>query len=228
MNSKRVKRVLCGALGIVTALMMAMPAFACGGRGSGGYRGGYSGTRYTARRDSGLLATACPVEGCTIAGRHYHNGVLYCGTYHADGYCTTDCFSQGYGLAVPACPVEGCTIAGRHLHDGVTYCGTYHADGNCVPACFTSSYQTVAACPVEGCTIPGRHYHNGVTYCGTYHEDGYCLSDCYGSCYGGYGCDGYGCGGYCYGGYGYGSDGRYSQNNTGYYGRNSDRGWGRC
>lgn len=57
----------------------------------------------------------CPYEDCTMAGRHLHDDVAYCG-YAQGQYCDGSC-------AVVACPYEDCTIAGRHLHDDETYCG---------------------------------------------------------------------------------------------------------
>ena len=36
------------------------------------------------------------IEGCTLAGRHVHSGVTYCGANHASGYCDGSCpYYQG-------------------------------------------------------------------------------------------------------------------------------------
>lgn len=68
--------------GILAAFLLAVPASAhCG---HGGYR----------QQTSQPVATAypaCTVDGCNIAGRHLHDGVTYCGTYHADGVCNVNC-----------------------------------------------------------------------------------------------------------------------------------------
>lgn len=126
-------RVAAGVLGCLTALTLALPASAhCGGRSH-------------ARR-AVSYTPVCTVEDCEIPGRHFHDGVTYCGTCHADGVCTAACYS------VPACTVEGCEIPGRHLHDGVTYCGACHEDGVCTAACYGTAVQAA-----------GRHHggHHG-------------------------------------------------------------------
>ena len=41
---------------------------------------------------SGQWVPACTVEGCTLTGRHVHDGETYCGAHHAGGFCTTDCY----------------------------------------------------------------------------------------------------------------------------------------
>ena len=69
----------------------------------------------------------CAVEGCTAAGRHLHDSILYCGYAHDGGFCNGACC----GL----CPVEGCAFAGRHLHDGMVYCGASHTAGFCGGDC---------------------------------------------------------------------------------------------
>ena len=168
MNTARKRRAAAGLLSILTALALVLPAAAH-------HEGGRHGCRTAAQ------IPACTVENCAIEGRHFHNGVTYCGTSHADGCCTAACYASN-AQTVTACTVEGCAIAGRHLHDGVTYCGTYHADGVCTAGCYhQGSGQWVPACTVEGCTLTGRHVHDGETYCGAHHAGGFCTTDCYGA-----------------------------------------------
>ena len=62
-----------------------------------------------------------------MAGRHIHDGVAYCGSNHAGGFCNGQCLTL--------CPVEGCTTAGQHVHDGVAYCGNHHEAGYCGGGC---------------------------------------------------------------------------------------------
>ena len=69
----------------------------------------------------------CAVEGCTAAGRHLHDSILYCGYAHDGGFCN--------GACCELCPVEGCAFAGRHLHDGMVYCGASHTAGFCGGDC---------------------------------------------------------------------------------------------
>ena len=116
-------RAAAGVLACLTALLLAVPAFA--------HHGGRSYIRRAVR-----YAPACTVEGCEAVGRHVHDGMTYCGTHHGDGVCAASCYS------VPACTVEGCEIAGRHVHGGTTYCGTYHENGLCAAACYGAAVQT--------------------------------------------------------------------------------------
>lgn len=71
--------------------------------------------------------SVCSVEDCTIAGRHIHDGVTYCGYAHADGICDGTCYAL--------CTEEGCTLLGRHSHDGILYCGSSHENGFCDGSC---------------------------------------------------------------------------------------------
>lgn len=89
--------------------------------------------------------TVCPYEDCTIAGRHVHDGVTYCGYNHASGYCDGACRAL--------CPYEDCTIAGAHTHDGVTYCGYNHADGYCAGGCAAGTVNNGG----YGCHGAGHH-----------------------------------------------------------------------
>ena len=123
MNTALKKRAAAGLLSILTALALVLPAAAHHG-------GGRHGCRTAAQ------IPACTVENCAIEGRHFHNGVTYCGTYHANGVCTAGCYSQGVNLKVAACTVGGCTLTGRHVHDGETYCGAHHAGGFCTTGCY--------------------------------------------------------------------------------------------
>lgn len=90
------KKLLVSALCAACAVSLMIPvAFAHGGHGRAA-RGWQSGTsRYA----------VCPVEDCTLTGRHVHNGVTYCGFHHANGWCN--------GTCIALCPVEDCTLAGR-------------------------------------------------------------------------------------------------------------------
>ena len=69
----------------------------------------------------------CSVEDCELSGRHVHDGVVYCGYCHEDGWCN--------GTCAALCEVEDCQLTGRHVHDGVTYCGYGHSDGWCNGSC---------------------------------------------------------------------------------------------
>ena len=89
----------------------------------------------------------CQVEGCTVAGRHYHDGTAYCGAEHACGWCDGTCQTR------PLCTAEGCTQAGYHTHNGEAYCGAEHACGWCDGSCQTAV--TVQASGHHG----GGHHH---------------------------------------------------------------------
>lgn len=106
-----------------------------------------------------LTYQLCPVENCTIAGRHFHDGKPYCGANHTGTVCDGSCLTR------PLCTVEGCTQTGCHLHDGTAYCGAAHSCGWCDGSC-----QSHTLCTVEGCTQTDYHLHNGTGYCGGSHS----------------------------------------------------------
>lgn len=115
------KKFLITALCAVCAASLLVPAaFA-----HGGCRSRWNSSVNT--QTTPYRCAVCTVPGCELTGRHYHNGVLYCGYNHANGWCN--------GACVPLCPVDGCTQAGRHTHNGVVYCGTNHAAGYCTGSC---------------------------------------------------------------------------------------------
>lgn len=117
MNTSKKKRTLVLMLAVIAALALMAPALACGGHG-------HHGGRQT-------QVTVCTVEGCTTAGRHVHNGVIYCGYHHESGVCDGNCLAL--------CTVEGCTVSGRHTHDGVVCCGAHHEAGFCDGTCVVST-----------------------------------------------------------------------------------------
>ncbi len=99
------KKLLVSALCAACAVSLMIPvAFAHGGHGRAA-RGWQSGTsRYA----------VCPVEDCTLTGRHVHNGVTYCGANHAAGYCGGNC-PYTTGTTTGTWGVRGgCHGGGRH------------------------------------------------------------------------------------------------------------------
>lgn len=91
------KKILISLLCALCAVSLLIPAaFAHGGHGRG--------VRAQART---YQCAVCPVEGCEVAGRHYHDGTLYCGANHAAGYCSGSCgwYTQASG---------GCHGGGHH------------------------------------------------------------------------------------------------------------------
>ncbi len=90
----------------------------------------------TATVTAPVTYSICAVEGCTIAGRHFHDGAPYCGAAHTGTVCDGTCLTH------PLCGVDGCTLTGYHLHDGESYCGATHTGGYCNGTC-----QTPAAAP---------------------------------------------------------------------------------
>lgn len=131
------KKILSLFLSAVLLAITAVPAYAHGGCHGGGHhgRGRWDSTQQYQSAPAPAPAPeasapaqpqgtpVCPYGDCATAGRHYHDGVLYCGYAHEGGYCDGNCI----GL----CTVEGCDIAGRHSHDGGYYCGSYHSGGFC-------------------------------------------------------------------------------------------------
>lgn len=123
----RIKRIFLLALACVMAVnLLTVSASAHGGgHGVSGHHGQSAAPQQT-------VISVCPVDGCSIAGRHVHNGVVYCGYNHENGYCTGTCLAL--------CSVEGCTTIGPHAHNNVTYCGNDHdcgfCDGSCTVRCW--------------------------------------------------------------------------------------------
>lgn len=153
----RKSRLLAAALCAMLAAVLIIPVSAHGCHG-GGRRGHHSQRQWVQTQ-----VTVCAYEDCAVAGRHLHNGVIYCGYAHAGGLCDNSCRAL--------CALEGCDQAGRHLHGGVTYCGYDHEAGFCDGTCR-------ALCGRENCHQAGRHLHNGVAYCGYHHEAGFCDGSC--------------------------------------------------
>lgn len=122
----RMKKLLAAGLAcaaLAAMLVVTVSAHGCHGGRRSGHHGGY------AQNSASVPAnvTVCPVDGCTAAGRHWHDGTLYCGYGHANGYCDGNCYAL--------CPVEGCETTGRHWHDNTLYCGFDHTSGFCGGSC---------------------------------------------------------------------------------------------
>lgn len=113
-------RLLAGAVCVMLAAVLIVPAAAHGCHGGRGRHGGY-------RQSVRTTVTVCPYEDCAEAGRHTHDGVTYCGYCHGSGVCDGTCLAL--------CPYEDCTETGRHTHDGVGYCGANHDCGYCDNSC---------------------------------------------------------------------------------------------
>lgn len=113
-------RLLAGAVCVMLAAMLIVPAAAHGCHGGRGRHGGY-------RQSVQTTVTVCPYEDCDEAGRHTHDGVTYCGYCHGSGVCDGTCLAL--------CPYEDCAETGRHTHDGVGYCGANHDCGYCDNSC---------------------------------------------------------------------------------------------
>lgn len=118
----RLKRIIFSCMACVLSMTLLIVAASAHGGHHG--RGGCHGQRSQAQQ---TLIPVCTVEGCSVAGRHVHDGTVYCGYDHADGYCN--------GACLALCSVEGCTVAGPHVHDNVVYCGNDHSCGFCDGSC---------------------------------------------------------------------------------------------
>ena len=122
----RFKRVFFSCLVCVLSLSLLIAAASA----HGGHHGRGGGCH--SRRTQTQQVSVCTVEGCSLAGRHVHNGTVYCGYDHEGGYCNGSCAAL--------CSVEGCNVAGRHVHNNVTYCGTDHSCGFCDGSCAVRTY----------------------------------------------------------------------------------------
>ena len=74
------RRLTTGAVAVLTALMLMLPASAHGGRH-------HQAAAQTPVTNCGV----CAVETCHTSGRHTHSGVTYCGAEHARGWCDGTC-----------------------------------------------------------------------------------------------------------------------------------------
>lgn len=52
--------------------------------------------------------SVCTLESCNETGRHYHDGVQYCGYAHSGGYCDGSCLTS----------VNGSWQGSHHGHHG--------------------------------------------------------------------------------------------------------------
>jgi len=84
-RKSRSRRVLALVLACLLALALMGTAFAHGhGHGYGHHGSGWC-------VDNQNHVALCTVENCPFKGQHVHNGVTYCGNYHAAGYCDGTC-----------------------------------------------------------------------------------------------------------------------------------------
>lgn len=75
--------------------------------------------------DLPLQIPVCPVEGCTVRGVHYHDGVLYrCNGAHCGGVCDGSCLGAGWNQPDTA-PQPG----GGYGHHGAGHHGTGNGNG---------------------------------------------------------------------------------------------------
>ena len=147
--NRRKKGLTAGLTGVILATTLTVPVFA---HGHGQHNGSVQRVQTS--------VTVCTEADCTLPGRHFHSGWIYCGYDHENGLCDGSC-------AVAACPYEDCTAAGHHPHYDITYCSYDHEKGFCDGSC------AAAVCPSEGCTVSGRHLHDddNTAYCGGYNRE---------------------------------------------------------
>ena len=82
------KMAALGMAGLM-AVAFCSPAWA---HGHGHHRGaGQAAASTQAAVSQGDQCPVCTVEGCAEAGRHYHDGAIYCGYAHSSGYCDGSC-----------------------------------------------------------------------------------------------------------------------------------------
>lgn len=79
------KRLLfTGFIGMFAVTAFALPVYAHHGGGQ--------------HRQAASCPAVCALEQCDQTGRHYHDGVQYCGYAHSGGYCDGSCVnSSSYG-----------------------------------------------------------------------------------------------------------------------------------
>lgn len=82
------KYITVGAVAVLTMALLVPAAYGCGGHGR--MTAGQSANENT----NMITCNVCTMEDCQIAGRHSHDGILYCGYDHADGICDGSCQVQ--------------------------------------------------------------------------------------------------------------------------------------
>lgn len=96
------KFVSTALTGLALCSLLALPAMAHG------HHGGHHRNSYCAPQP--VHYALCEVEGCTVEGRHLHDGTYYCGVCHEEGYCDGEC-----PVASPETPSRYCGHHGsRH------------------------------------------------------------------------------------------------------------------
>jgi len=102
-------RLLAGVLCAVIAALMIVPAASHACHRNSGHHGRYANQVQT-------TITVCPYENCTLAGRHTHSGVTYCGYDHAGGFCDGTCTAILAAQAAKAAPTVTASGCGHHGH----------------------------------------------------------------------------------------------------------------
>lgn len=146
-----------GFVGILLSVLCVMPVSAHG----------HHSRQAACGTDQDRLCEVCTETDCVQKGWHVHDGSIYCGYDHEEGYCDGSCDT------VRTCTIEKCTEKGHHIHDSREYCGYEHESGYCDGTC-----GSVTVCTVDGCRETGRHTHEGEIYCGYDHTSGYCNGTC--------------------------------------------------
>ena len=108
-------RLTAGVLCAMLAAMLVVPvsAHGCHGGRGGGRHGGYARNVQTTVQTA---VTVCPYSDCTLAGRHTHSGVTYCGYDHAGGFCDGTCTAILAAQAAKAAPTVTASGCGHHGH----------------------------------------------------------------------------------------------------------------
>ena len=136
-------RLIAGVLCAMLAAMLVVPvsAHGCHGGRGGGHHGGYARNVQTTVQTA---VTVCPYSDCTLAGRHTHSGVIYCGpplgadadwNAHTDGntywryynvYQTGDgrIYLNGDGDSVNGLMSKTQTVTNTRTENGKTYAET--------------------------------------------------------------------------------------------------------
>lgn len=109
------RKRIAGLIALTAALTLCMPVTASAHHG-----GGHHGCGSRTRTAAAAATSYCPVEDCSVAGIHEHNGVSYYAHCAGDGHDY-----HAY------CSVEGCQLTAIHEHDGHCYVGCQNADGTC-------------------------------------------------------------------------------------------------
>ncbi len=103
-------RIAAGAVAVLTAGMLVIPASAHGGH--------HSSTQTQTTQTQPATVSVCSVKHCHTTGQHMHRGTTYCSYDHKSGFCDGTCIEALQEAAAVSTPTvtTGSHHGGRGHH----------------------------------------------------------------------------------------------------------------